>query len=305
MSAIPLFIMEEHHEAFFLWNYAALKELIPASKNILLHVDEHSDFGVPNLSHSLNSLNGNLEKLYDFTYTELGIADFIIPVVYQGIFNELYWLRQTHNAEQTESKNQVFSLNAEGKFLFVTDQIKKAGLFNPDRKTLKNKLITTADSFDNQEKTVVLDIDLDYFSCDNQAGEVLKIEVSKEVYESFLNNPYDRIRIKLGGTAKMEEKNGKYYFSMQRPIMESVLEKDLALKVSQSEIIERIDQFGEFLTVNKIQPKIIDIARSRLSGYTPDDQWQFIESNLIKKLENIYSLEVKFIQDILPIIATA
>ncbi|MEY3556348.1 MAG: hypothetical protein RLZZ580_2405, partial [Cyanobacteriota bacterium] len=173
--------------------------------------------------------------------------------------------------------------------------------FNLDRKPLKNKLITTTDALVNQEKTVVVDIDLDYFSCDNQAGEVWEIEVSKETYESFLNNPYDPIRIKLGGTAKMKEKNGKSYFYMQRPIMESVLEKDRALKVSQAEILERIEKFSTFLIENKIQPKLIDICRSRLSGYTPGDQWQFIESNLIKKLQDIYPVEVKSIQDILSV----
>ncbi|NCR21108.1 MAG: hypothetical protein GPJ27_03870 [Microcystis aeruginosa L111-01] len=301
MSAIPLLIMEEHHEAFFIWNYAVLNGWIPPNKNLLLHVDEHSDFGTPNLSNSLNSLKGDLENIYNFTYTELGIADFIIPSIYQGIFNELYWLRQTHNAEQTEVMNHVFSLNAEGKILFVTEDVNKAGLFNLDRKPLKNKLITTTDSLVNQEKTVVVDIDLDYFSCDNQAGEVWEIEVSKETYESFLNNPYDPIRIKLGGTAKMKEKNGKSYFYMQRPIMESVLEKDRALKVSQAEILERIEKFSTFLIENKIQPKLIDICRSRLSGYTPGDQWQFIESNLIKKLQDIYPVEVKSIQDILSV----
>lgn len=300
MSAIPLFIMEEHHEAFYLWNYAVLNELIPATKNILLHVDEHSDFALPTLSNSLNSLNGNLDKLYQFTYTELGIADFIIPAIYQGIFNELYWLKQTHNVEQKEVKKQIFSLKAEGKVLFVTEEIKKAGLFNPDRKPVKNKLITIADTLKNEEKSVVLDIDIDYFSCDNKAGGIMEIEVTKEVYESYRNNPYDCIRIKLGGSAKIEEKNGKFYFSLQQPIIESFLEKDRSLKVSQSEIMQRIDKFCEFLTINKIEPKLINIVRSRISGYTPDDQWQFIESNLIKKLQAIYPLEVRFIQDILP-----
>ena len=40
---IPLFIVEEHHEAFIAWNHAVQKGWLPNKENCLLHVDAHSD----------------------------------------------------------------------------------------------------------------------------------------------------------------------------------------------------------------------------------------------------------------------
>jgi hypothetical protein len=70
------------------------------------------------------------------------------------------------------------------------------------------------------------------------------------------------------------------------------------LKVSEQEIIRRIDIFLEFLIKNNLEPQLIDICRSRLSGFTPNDQWEFIEQKLIEKLSTIYELEINHITDI-------
>jgi hypothetical protein len=42
---IPIFIMEEHHEAFIVWNYAMRAGWIPVKENCLFHVDTHADMG--------------------------------------------------------------------------------------------------------------------------------------------------------------------------------------------------------------------------------------------------------------------
>ena len=62
---IKTFIIEEHHEAYIVWNYAIQQGLIPATGNTLFHVVEHSDVGTPQFNISLvmcalinpNSLN--------------------------------------------------------------------------------------------------------------------------------------------------------------------------------------------------------------------------------------------------------
>lgn len=43
---------------------------------------------------------------------------------------------------------------------------------------------------------------------------------------------------------------------------------------------------------------MIDICRSRLSGFTPDDQWEFIERKLIEKFSDTYEIEINNIKDI-------
>jgi hypothetical protein len=93
---IPTFIIEEHHEAFIVWNYAIQQGWLPATGNCLFHVDEHSDMGTPRFNESIHSLNGDMVKVKEFTYQELNIASFVIPACYREIFNQVYWIRQKH-----------------------------------------------------------------------------------------------------------------------------------------------------------------------------------------------------------------
>ena len=53
-----------------------------------------------------------------------------------------------------------------------------------------------------------------------------------------------------------------------------------------------------FLKDKQVNPQIIDIARSRFSGYTPHDQWQFIENNLIERLSALYDLDIKTVDQV-------
>ena len=84
---VPLFIVEEHHEAYFIWSYAYLNRLINPAGNTLLHVDNHDDMVIARLDKSIDELEDDLEKIYDFVYEQLGIASFIIPALYRGIIN--------------------------------------------------------------------------------------------------------------------------------------------------------------------------------------------------------------------------
>lgn len=302
MGKIPLFIMEEHHEAFYIWNYAVAQQLIKPSNNTLLHVDEHSDLELPILANPVKSATESLEKLFDFTYGELSIADFIIPAMYQGIFNQLYWMRQKHDteAEASEKMVHVFSSKGQGKLLIITPDMKLAGIFNPERKAFKSKLITSEDSISSNE-SVVLDIDLDYFSCDNRAGQTWELELTKEAYESFTKDPYNIVHMKLGGKGRTKEIDGKYYFcNSPDPYWEMMTVAKPSLKVSEETILERIDALIDFLERNSIQPTLIDICRSRLSQFTPEDQWEFIETRLIEKFKKLYEVEIKYMSDILP-----
>ena len=91
---IKTFIIEEHNEAFFIWNYAVNKKIINSEKNILVHVDEHLDMGTPRLYTSIFDLNSDMKAVLDFSYNELSINAFIIPAVFQGIINKIYWIKK-------------------------------------------------------------------------------------------------------------------------------------------------------------------------------------------------------------------
>ena len=70
------------------------------------------------------------------------------------------------------------------------------------------------------------------------------------------------------------------------------------LRMSEQAIIARLDGFVAFLQNKQVKPQIIDIARSRFSGYTPHDQWQFIEENLIQRLSTLYDLDIKTVDQV-------
>ena len=113
---IPTFIIEEHHEAFIVWNYAIQKGLIPPTGNTLFHVDEHSDMGTPRFNSSINGLNGDINTIKDFTYKELNIASFIMPAIYKGIFNQIHWIKQKHRMLEVKHEEMyIRSYNQLGK----------------------------------------------------------------------------------------------------------------------------------------------------------------------------------------------
>jgi hypothetical protein len=106
-AMIKTFLIEEHHEAFLVWKYAILNNWMPARGNSLLHIDEHSDMGTPRFNTSIYNLNGDTNVIKNFVYTELNIASFIMPAIYQDIFDKVYWIKQQHRLTSSHSNDAV------------------------------------------------------------------------------------------------------------------------------------------------------------------------------------------------------
>jgi hypothetical protein len=68
--------------------------------------------------------------------------------------------------------------------------------------------------------------------------------------------------------------------------------------VSENEILVRIENFVNNIIVKGVKPSIISICRSRYSGYTPDDQWKYIEDTLLQNLNNHFKIEVNNVENI-------
>lgn len=298
MPKIPLFVMEEHHEAFFIWHYAIQHQLMAIRGNTLLHIDEHADFGAPRLFQSVDTLGMDLHAIYRFTFNELSCFEFIIPSLYLGFFKELVWIRQSteHKSDQLAV---VRSPQRSGQFFEMTgynvfnNQPTLPSMALTDGRCVRYRHQTASDVLPLMDK-VVLDIDLDYFSCEDAVNLPQKLEVSPEEYAKFQTDRYHFLRINQGSRIKMQKEDGKYFLYLKN-YPEAA---PTPLRVTRSTILERLDGFVAFLRDKQVKPQIINVARSRFSGYTPHDQWQFIEQNLIERLSTLYDLDIKTVDQV-------
>lgn len=287
---IPTFIIEEHHEAFIVWNYAIQQGLIPPTGNALFHVDEHSDMGTPRLNRSIHELNGDLDTIKDFTYKELNIASFIMPAIYINLFDQIHWIRQKHRKPEIRHEEMyIRSYNQSGKRL-ISGKINtlKEITPDPDRKKFDYYLRTIEQIPD--KKNVVLDIDLDYFSCSGNPNELeeIYIEITKKEFQSFKQNKYHRLNYVGIGRIEAVHKDKRYYYLINN--YNEIYPSNS--NVSEEIIIIRINRLIEKLKEKQIRPTLIVICHSCHSGYTPKNQVDFIQNNLINELKQLYEIKV-------------
>jgi hypothetical protein len=300
MSSIKAYIIEEHNEAFPLWYKAFQDGKLPSSGIPLLHVDEHSDMGTPLLNQSIKTLSKR-DDAWEFMLNNLSISNFIVPLIYLGLFDEMVWIRNNHRKNQNyQAEMYVRSFNDDGfKFsMGKVDDLVRNGIPYQNDKGLKKYKYTLQHTSDHLElrKGVALDIDLDYFSCigDPNIFYETRIEISKSEFESFVNDPYHPLRFKSARFDVLQE-DGKYFYIMNQ--YKYKVREDCF--VEESEIEKRIEVMIRFLSENEVEPSMLTICRSRFSGYTPPNQWSFIEDNLIDKLRKLYSLDISIISDLM------
>lgn len=297
-SIIPTFVIEEHHEAFLVWHHAIANHLIPESDNCLLHFDEHSDMSMPRLNISADHMGKDQEAIQNFTYNELNIANFILVAVYQGLFDEVIWVKQQHKHLEPKRLNMfVSSYNDLGKKLMTgkvsaevtggTEEIKSYREYRYSQ--LNGSQLEVLDA------PFLLDIDLDYFSCTQNPYESkeIEVEISETEYKRFQNDPYHKLRFI---TSRLETKiqDGKYYYVINK--YDEIYESPL--KMDEEVINMRLSAFFSQLAAQREKPMLITICRSRYSGFTPEDQWAFIENALLEGLQRLYGINVVHIKNL-------
>jgi len=294
-SIIPVFIIEEHNEAFYIWKYCIKNNIIKQKGNVLFHVDEHSDMGVPRYDLSVKELNDDLDKILDFTRTQVGISNFINLALYLEIFNRVYWIRQAHPYNTEGSKRFIASYRNDGMKLIggkSNSAVEKGARENPDIKLFDffSRTVGTIP----KNRTGVLDIDLDYFSCSGNPNELerILIQITQEEYKRLKENIYHKIYYQ-SVRMKAEEIEGNYFLVLndyKHKYEDSINGK---LKVSIEMIQSRIDCFANMLRKKNFKPTCITICRSRFSGYTPGEQWEIIEQRLLQALSSIFTCEIQ------------
>jgi len=263
-------VFDEHHEAFLYWETAALQKKIKKEAT-LLHVDFHSDDGVPHfLKTSVYSKN-----IRQFTQEELSIGNFIIPSILRGTIKKVIFL---HPFFASKAKRmEVGSLKGEGKAIVAKQKFKKlTRILFPDIKEWSQVKLNDVSKV--KEQDVILDIDLDYFSCNLFPILEFKLKLSKQQLKSAqrFSTSQDDFRLKLN------------YFNLKR----NYLSLFKIPRIAKDELIyndsfEWIDySIKKFVRGLRVRPLLVSICRSEKSGYLPKKYAKLIEERLIKYLCN-------------------
>jgi UPF0489 domain len=289
---VPLVVVEEHHEAFYVWHYSAQKGWLGRTACTLLHVDEHADMFLPRLWRPLTSVS-SLSDWAEFTYSELNIGNFIWPAVYLGFFSRVLWLRYEHEISAGGWRTIYICSKDSNKRDFVAASSLASSPYAgaEDIRSMEYAPVTTAEVL-STDLPVVLDIDLDYF-CSNERPVLLReVEITRRTFDEFHRDPYHFLRISPGVKIKAVERKGSYFLNYQDGAQGS--EKI----VTESSLIERIDNFIRYLHLYSVAPPLIVLCRSLQSGYTPQKYGALIERTLLSKLQTLYNVKVVSIREI-------
>ena len=101
--------MNEHRDAYYHWFCMIEKGYIPAEGNYLLHIDHHDDMTPGGYAWDLTKMPGSAAEALRFTDECLGIADFIVPAIWQGIFSTCHIFKNLIPAP-IKSKEMVMTL---------------------------------------------------------------------------------------------------------------------------------------------------------------------------------------------------
>lgn len=283
---VPLYTIEEHNEAFYVWCLARQNGEIRPFGNTLLHVDHHPDFEAGGYNAYFGSQAPSLQEAAVLTRQALGIADFITPAIWYGLFNDILFIGE-YNAPLRKPAQRTVMLTGEQELtlgdvnaftrLKLVDEISTTRLFTYRQGGL---------GYYRAVQPCVLDIDIDYFCTDDSLSTVpeKRLEITKEAYLQYKNDPHHPFRILPRLVISMREEDGHYYMVYKEYT-------PTPAPPSDKTVLNRIKLFLRWLSTSELQPQMISICRSRYSGYTPSDRWAFIEENLLKGLHELYDIQ--------------
>ncbi len=286
MNRIPLTIIEEHNEVFYVWADAVERGELRPFGNTLLHVDHHPDFEAGGYPIRFRNEGLTLAQAAEMTRHALGIADFICPAIWYGLFNDIVFIGEK-SLFLRKAEQRTLTLVGE-KELVLGDMtaFTRRKLVEDGANTRLFAYRSGGFGYYRAIQPCVLDIDLDFFCSDDSlsTAQPKRLEMTREAYQDYRDNPYHPFRLlpKLMVTAR--EEDGRHYLVYEEhvPIPEPPSDKT---------VLNRIKLFLRWLRQYDIRPQLISICRSRHSGYTPAHRWDFIEQNLLEGLGKLYDVQ--------------
>jgi hypothetical protein len=281
-APIPVCIVEEHNEAFVAWNAGLRLGYLPSSGSALLHVDEHADMAAPHFHAPLESQLHDLDRLQAFTQAQMAIYDFIVPAVHQGLFDEVWWLN--HVADPPEVQELVVTATGREEQILAT----RPAVAGAGRGRLFQFVTQTMRAPYTPRGATTLDIDLDFFSCDQAEHSSQRLEITAAAAADYHRDGRHFLKLLLGSRASVIAEDGRHYF-----ILRDYRERDrCSRKVTPLMVKARLAMLEWYLRAQAVVPGMVTVARSRLTGYTPEDQWQAIEAGLLEMLGRLYPIRV-------------
>ena len=287
---IPCVMMYEHRDAYCCWVRFVHEGRIAKSGNYLLHVDNHADYGCSLYGWDLTRMPQTPEEALRFTDADLGIEDFIVPALWQGIFSTFHCL-QTVGPKGFKDETHLLHLksgNTLERRCSVTTSLEEKAKAEPGRYriyTYREGGLYHKDRIESD--SIVLDVDLDYFCTDDSlhSGAVGKIEITREAFDEYWGNRHHPLRIAPSLQFDAKEIEGRYYLVERKPRSTAPLPSDQL-------ILKRINRLISYLAKQEVRPRAIDVCRSTISGYLPAEKAAFVEENFMERLGELYPLEV-------------
>lgn len=281
---MPFLTMEEHHEAFYYWAMAVEHGWIAPQGNVLFHVDHHDDMVGGGYFHDFSRPFQDLEERKAFTYRHLGIADFIVPALYEGLFTQMYnmkgLMKQPFSTEERLIRLRGTNVLEPANYVpFLHADKRQNGAEGYGFYTYHEGALTDTGPLEQ----VVLDIDLDYFCWDDALSTVpaKRIEITKDAYEAFETDPYHPFRILPRAIVQSEAADGRYYLRyMEAPAEQTPADETL--------IRARADRFFKWLGKQPWEPSLVTICRSAHSGYLPQDMASLVEEVVCQGLQDLW-----------------
>ncbi|XP_070499659.1 UPF0489 protein C5orf22 homolog [Chironomus tepperi] len=167
-TKIPIFVVENHNEILELILPALANLYLPFQNNMMIHFDSHPDCCINRQMPAATVYNRSL------LLESLSIENWLVPLTYAGHINELVWIRPQF-ANQISDGNYQFSVgDFDGKICvssnldyFLTDGSYKEDELLQNKKDVKLTVTQVNESLGDlveEDRTWILDIDLDYFS---------------------------------------------------------------------------------------------------------------------------------------------
>lgn len=286
---IPVIVADEHNEAFVAWHRFKEEKIIGETGNYLLHIDHHDDMLNGGYDWDFTRLAGTTEEARRLMDQALGIADFIVPAIYQGLFSTVHILKNLRPVS-LKKKDQYVCL-ASAKELVCGDYVPFFHAAERTRSESNYRFFTRIDGGLSEENDlpqdgIVLDVDLDYFCWDNSLESVPEawIEITAATYEEYVNDKNHPFRILPRKVITVKEREGKYWLVYKENLSRSHI-------ASEETIIRRMDRLIDYLAQAKMAFRAMDVCRSSYSGYLPSSRAAFVEHEFFTRIRRIMDLE--------------